>query len=216
MINDPTLAEAVRADYAGYSEPSIFGQAQIAAMLVAHRVTYRPSTYWKVRAIFRAVSKLGLIRGNYNKIADERGPASDFSTRMGRTQVNLLERELRRLDGNTAHRRRVASAYRAGIHRPGVQHLAVPPNVEPVFGRYPLIVDKREALIEGAKKAKVELAYFYATPVHPLRDNDLREVNYEPGSCVNAEWLSDRIVSLPTGRQVDQRQIDRAVEFLNG
>jgi dTDP-4-amino-4,6-dideoxygalactose transaminase len=216
MINDSALADAVNADYATYSEPSRFGQAQIAAMRLAHRVTYRPSTYWKVRSVFRAVSKLGLIRGNYNKISDEQGPAADFSTRMGRAQVRILERELRRLDANTDHRRRVASAYRSGIRRDGIEHLPIPANVDPVFGRYPLIADDRPALIEGAKRAKVELADFYATAVHPLRGNHLREVSYEPGSCVNAEWLSERIVSLPTGKQVDQRQIDRAVDYLNG
>jgi dTDP-4-amino-4,6-dideoxygalactose transaminase len=43
----------------------------------------------------------------------------------------------------------------------------------------------------------------------------LRSVHYEPGSCPHAEWISDRIVSLPTGPQVDQRQVDRAVEYLN-
>lgn len=215
MINDPALAAAVRADYATYSEPSVFGQAQLAAMLVAHRVAYRPSTYWTVRSIFRAVSKLGLIRGNYNKIGDEQGPATDFSTRMGRTQITILERALRRLDENTAHRRKVATAYRTRIDRVGVEHIPVAQNADPVYGRYPLIVEDRDAIIEGAKRAKVELADFYATPVHPLRGDGLRTVSYEPGSCPNAEWLSERIVSLPTGKQVDQRQVERAVNYLN-
>jgi len=216
VINDSALAETVSADYSSYSEPSLAGQAQLAAMFIAHRVAYRPSTYWTVRSLFRALSATGLIRGNYNKVADERGPAADFSKRMGRLQVGILERALRRLDANTAHRQRVANAYRSGIHRPGTTHLPIPPHVNAVFGRYPLIVEEKTSLIEGAKRAKVELADFYATPVHPLEGEALRSVGYEPGSCADAEWISTRIVSLPTGPQVDQRQIDRAVEYLNG
>lgn len=215
IINDPALAEAVIADYSTYSEPSLLEQAQLVAMFAAHRLAYRPSTYWKVRSLYRAVSATGLIRGSYNEVADERGPAVDFSRRMGRLQVAILERALRRLTENTAHRRRVANAYRAGIRRAGIHHLPVPPNVDAIFGRYPLIVEDKAALIEGARRARVELADFYATPVHPLDGDALRSVNYEPGSCANAEWISARIVSLPTGRQVDQRQIDRAVEYLN-
>lgn len=216
MINDTALAEKVGADYSEYSEPSFVDQAQLAALFIAHRVAYRPSTYWQVRTLFRAVSAMGLIRGNYNKVADERGPAADFSRRMGKLQVGILERALRRLDANTAHRQRIANAYRSAIRGSGITHLSIPPNVDAVFGRYPLIVEQKAALIAGAKRAKVELADFYATPVHPLAGDALRSVNYEPGSCANAEWISSRIVSLPTGPQVDQRQIDRAVEYLNG
>lgn len=215
IINDPSLAEAVNVEYAGYSEPSRLTQSQLAAMFVAHRLAYRPSTYWKVRALFRAVTATGLIRGNYNKVADDSGPAADFSQRMGRMQVRILKGALHRLDANTSHRQQVASAYRSRIRHPDIAHLAIPANVEAVFGRYPLLVEHRRAVIEGAKRAKVELADFYATPVHPLAGDALRSVNYEPGSCANAEWISNRIVSLPTGSQVDRRQIDRAVQYLN-
>jgi dTDP-4-amino-4,6-dideoxygalactose transaminase len=216
VINDAALAETVNADYAAYSEPSLAGQAQLAAMFIAHRLAYRPSTYWKVRSLFRAVSRMGLIRGNYNKVADEHGPAADFSKRMGRLQVRILERELRGLEANTAHRQRVANAYRAGIRRPGAAHLTIPSDVNAVFGRYPLVAEEKASLIEGAKRAKVELADFYATAVHPLQGEALRRVGYEPGSCENAEWIARRVVSLPTGPQVDQGQIDRAISYLNG
>lgn len=215
VINDPALADTVTREYSNYSEPSMLAQAQLAGMFLAHRVAYRPSTYWKVRALFRAVSATGLVRGNYNTIEDDRGPASDFSRRMGRVQGRILRRAFVNIDKNTAHRRRVASAYRSLIRAPRIRHLRIPSNVDPVFGRYPLIVEGKRSLIEGAKRAKVELADFYATPVHPLQGDDLRSVGYEPGSCPNAEWMSERIVSLPTGPQVDQRQIARAVEYLN-
>lgn len=215
IVNDPQLADSMAAEYLSYHEPSALVQAQLAAMFIAHRVAYRPSTYWKVRAMFRALSATGLIRGNYNKVADEKGPATDFSRRMGRLQRRMLRNAFREIDENTAHRRRVADAYRSGIHTPRITHLRVPSGVDAVFGRYPLLVENKQSLIDGARSAHVELANFYATPVHPLEDEALLSVHYEPGSCPNAEWISERVVSLPTGRQVDQRQIDRAVEYLN-
>ncbi len=227
--NDHTLSQAMARDYPRYIPPPRLMQFQLEAMRLAHRVAYRPSTYWTVRALFRAVVATGLIRGNYNKVADmndpgtagsandEASPASpDFARRMGALQVGLLRSALSSLDEQSAHRRWVGEQYRAGIDAAGAEHFPVAAGVEPVFGRYPLVVEDRAALLDGARGARVELADFYATPVHPLKGQELRQVGYEPGSCPRAEWLSDRIVSLPTGRQVNAKQIDRAVNFFNG
>lgn len=226
--NDQTLSAILREDYEGYAEPPRLVQLQLEVMRVAHRLAYRPSTYWTVRALFRAVVATGLIRGNYNKVAevndfgasavvDENSsqPSSDFTRRMGAFQAGLLRKALVSLENQSAHRRWVGEQYRERIAAAGVTHLPVPAGAEPVFGRYPLLVDDRAALLDGARRARVELADFYATPVHPLKGNDLRQVAYEPGSCPNAEWISERIVSLPTGAHVTAKQVDRAVRYFN-
>jgi dTDP-4-amino-4,6-dideoxygalactose transaminase len=127
----------------------------------------------------------------------------------------MLAKALARLERQTEHRRNVAEQYRSGIRASEVRHLAIPSNVQPVFGRYPMLVENKSQWIEGARRAKVELADFYATPVHPLEGSDLRLVGYEPGSCPNAEWIASRIVSLPTGPQTDRRQVQRAIEYFN-
>ena len=235
VCNDPLLAAALDSEYPRYREPSAMVQLQLAAMFLAHRVAYRPSTYWSVRRLFRALVAAGLIRGNYNEVAEVSGgndhgvdtpaaddapggatqPATDFTRRMGIVQAHLLRLALEDLSAGNAHRRWVGSQYRTRIRAPGISHLPVPANVEPVFGRYPIMVDNKAELVEGARDAKVELADFYATPVHPLKGGELRRIGYEPRSCPRAEWIADRIVSLPTGRQVNDRQVERAVRYLN-
>jgi len=226
--NDGALSEALNRDYRRYAEPPRLVQFQLEAMRMAHRVAYRPSTYWTVRTLFRAVVATGLIRGNYNKVADMNDPGTagsandkatpaspDFTRRMGALQSRLLRGALSSLGEQSAHRRWVGEQYRARLDAGGVSHFPVATGVEPVYGRYPLVVEDRAALLHGARGARVELADFYATPVHPLKGNELRQVGYEPGSCPRAEWLSERIVSLPTGSQVNAKQIDRAVNFFN-
>ena len=215
ILNESALEARVAEHNRSLVEPSRGTQVQLEAMRIAHRVAYRPSTYWKVRGLFRALVKTGLIKGNYNKVDDESKPADDFGKRMGRLQAMRLTKELRHIEANTRHRVWAAGEYRSRIARDGVSHLAIAEGVEPVFGRYPLLVDEKARWIEGARHAKVELADFYDTPVHPLRGDDLRRFGYEPGSCPNAEWVSKHIVSLPTGRQVDRRQVDRAVTYFN-
>lgn len=216
ISNDPNLTKALIANYPEYEQPPTATQLQIAAMFLAHKVVYSPSTYWTVRGIFRAMVAAGIIKGNYNEVAGEAGPSADFSRRMGARQARMLASALGRLEQQSDHRRWVAEQYRSRISAMGVTHLPLAPGVEPVFGRYPMLVEDKQEWVEGARAAKVELADFYATPVHPLKGDALRRVGYEPGSCPQAEWVSERIVSLPTGPQTDRKQIQRAVDYFNG
>ena len=215
VSNDDVLSAALIREYPGYHEPPKILQLQLGALFLAHRTVYRPSTYWTVRALYRAVSATGLIRGSYNKVETDAAPADDFGMRMGALQKRLLRNGLKRLEIESTHRMRVADRYRTGINSPAVTHIPVPSSAEPVFGRYPMLVENRDVLVERARKAKVEIAVFYSTPVHPLEGEGLRKVGYEPGSCPNAEWVSDRIVSLPTGTQVTEREIQRAIKLFN-
>lgn len=213
VVNDAALARKMAEDYAAYADPGLATQLQLNAMRLAHRIAYRPSTYWKVRRLFRALVKAGVIKGNYNRVEDESGPSPEFGRRMGAIQTALLKLEIMDLEANSAHRRHVAAQYRERIRRPGITHFEIPPGVDPVFGRYPLLVDDKPRWIEAAREAKVELADFYNTPVHPLRGDVLRRVGYEPGSCPNAEWISEHVLSMPTGSRVSASQIERTVRY---
>jgi perosamine synthetase len=215
VVNDRDLRAAMERAYDDFVMPSRLTQAQLLAMFAAHRVLYRPWAYWWIRAVFRRLVSLGLIKGNYNELEPTKGPAEDFGLRLGSLQGKILARELRGLERQTAHRRLVAARYREGIVARGARHPLLPTGAEPVYGRYPLIVEDRSELLERAPKARVELADFYSTPVHPFRGEGLRAVGYEPGSCPNAEWISDHVVSLPTAPSVSPRSADRAVAFVN-
>lgn len=215
VINDRELEMKVEGDYAHFAEPPLLAQLETSAMVVAYHVAYRPSTYWTVRALFRALSGAGLIRGNYNKVELSLMPASDFRRRMGRMQVRRLSRALRDIEMQTRHRADVALQYRSSIRTAYLQHLPVRDGVEPIFGRYPMLAANKTELVEKARRAKVEIAVFYDTPVQPLSGESLRGVGYKPGSCPRAERIAASVISLPTGMQVGTRQIRRTVEFLN-
>jgi hypothetical protein len=199
-----------------FAPPTALTQVQLLALYIAGLVAYRPAAYWTVRSIYRTAVRLGLLRGNYNQVAVDAGPADDFIRRMGAVQRLVLARTLRRLARQTAHRRWVAESYRQAITAGAVRHPDIPSGAEPVFGRYPLLVPNRSDLMARARAEAVELADFYATPVHPLAGNDLARVGYELGSCPNAESVVQRVVSLPTASTVGKRAIQRAARLLNG
>lgn len=213
ISNSEELTQTLQAAYHNYVYPPASAQLETAALVLAHRIAYRPSTYWTVRSLFRALSRAGVIRGNYNKFQSR--PAEDFDRRMGQVQLRRLRHELQNLDEETAHRRVVAAEYREKIQSDSVTHFAIEQGVEPVFSRYPMFATNKNELVKDARAAKVEIAVFYDSAVHPLEGDESRIVGYEPGSCPNAELAADRIVSLPTGMQVGKREIDRAVTFFN-
>ena len=215
ISNDLELTRRLERDYATYEEPPTVSQIETGAMVHAHRLAYRPSTYWPVRSLFRTFSKLGIIRGNYNKLSHSAPPAADFARRMGRIQRNRLAQELKTIERQTAHRRQVALEYRTRIEARGIVHPPIPSNVDPVFSRYPILAEDKRAVLEDARRARVELAAFYDSPVQPLYGDALRSVGYEPGSCPNAEWAAERVVSLPTSLTVGKVEMDRAIAFLN-
>jgi dTDP-4-amino-4,6-dideoxygalactose transaminase len=214
-VNDASLAGAMAASWPTFVPPTPATQVQLLALYLAGLLAYRPAAYWTVRSIYRAAVRLGVLRGNYNPVGADAGPADDFVRRMGAAQRRVLARTLRRLARQTAHRRWVAESYRRAITASDVRHPEVPVGVEPVFGRYPLLVPDRATLMAGARAAFVELADFYATPVHPLEGADLARVGYEPGSCPHAESVAQRVVSLPTATTVGSRAIARAARLLN-
>jgi dTDP-4-amino-4,6-dideoxygalactose transaminase len=210
------VTQEIQRDHAALSEPSLFTQAQLLAMWIAHAMFYRPSTYWTVRRVFRAFVAAGLVRGNYNDVDPAAAPARDFELTMGPVQRAVLRRGLRDLSGLIAHRRRVAAEVLQRVHNPSLTIPSPSPDADPVYARLPFLAEDRAALLAAAAAARVELAQFYSTPVHPLRGVGLAKLGYDSGSCPNAEWVADRVVSLPTGRGMGGSSLERAVALLNG
>jgi perosamine synthetase len=213
QVNDPVLADKVRSGYGRFLEPPLALQAKVRAMYHAHRMAYRPSTYWTVRSLYRTVSKLGLVPGSYNAVATDAAPATDFGRRLGALQRQLLPAAKARLAGDIPHRRRVAAQYRARLEGAGLMHPVVPDGADVVFGRYPLLVDRKDELLARAPWYNVEVAGWYATPVHPLIGTGLEAVAYQPGSCPEAEAVTTRVVTLTTGPLVDERVIERTARL---
>lgn len=215
IINNAELRRKIESDYASYEEPPILSQLETAALVYAYRIAYRPWSYWTVRSVFRALSKAGIIRGNYNKVGLHLRPASDFRRRLGRLPKSILINQLGKLESQTIHREKCAERYRATINSSAVDHFAIPQGFNPVFGRYPMIAHNRKSLIGKVRESRIETAVFYDTPVQPLSGSALRDVGYEPGSCPQAEYLAERVISLPTGFQVSDAQLARTAAFFN-
>ncbi len=213
VVNDPAVRERVRRDYGTYLEPDSRSQLRLHAQYLAHRVLYRPVLFWPVRSLYHWLGSLGAAEGNYNPVS-KGSVAKDFSLRMAAPMRHRLVKKLARLDRATAHAREVTQRYWDGIRNPAIRPPQLEADNEVAFARYPLRVANKAAVLTAARKANVELAEWYATPVHPLSPEDWPLVHYRAGSCPQVEERCGEIVTLPTHPAVTGTDVERAVRFL--
>lgn len=211
-VNDKKLAEMIKADYTNYNLPDIVTQIKIELQYHAFSLLYRPSLYWPIRSAFHWLGDIGLLKGNYNPVDEI---ADDFSRCMSPGVKKRLMLKINNLESQTQHIRWVSKQYREQIDSAAISHPALQREDDTIFARYPLLSINKHDLLHKARKANVELAEWYATPVHPLTGKDLEKVQYKAGSCPNAEQRCLKVVTLPTHQMVTQRDVDKSINFLN-
>jgi dTDP-4-amino-4,6-dideoxygalactose transaminase len=214
-INNQALLEKAQARYTSYRSPDMFSQTRIELQYCAFSLLYRPRLYWPIRSLFHSLGSLGFAEGNYNPVG-QKEIADDFSFRMAPAVRRRLAARIQNLKRTTLHSQWVSDQYRRRIDSVAVSHPCFPKDCDTIFARYPLSAKNKHALLSEARRAQVELAEWYATPVHPLVEQDLPLVHYRIGSCPNAEARCKEVVTLPVHSTVKQSYIDRTVSFLNG
>ena len=95
------------------------------------------------------------------------------------------------------------------------QFAIVPPETTVVYSRFPIFVCNKKQLLADAYAANLELAAWFSTAVHPLAGDDLRLVNYIPGSCPRAEAAAASLVSLPVDPKVTRDFQDELIDLIN-
>jgi perosamine synthetase len=67
---------------------------------------------------------------------------------------------------------------------------------EPIFLRFPILVENRDFVLEKFKKENIYLGDWYRCVLDPCFD--LKIFDYEIGSCPKAEEITKKIINLPT------------------
>jgi perosamine synthetase len=211
IVHDPEVASGVHRIHSSLGTPDLMTEARLAVQFAAFGLVARPRLYWPVKTLFHKLARLGAVAGNYNELGRV---SHEFGWRMARLPARRLRARLRELERQVSHSRWVAEQYRERLRRPGLEHVEPPAGSVTVWARYPLLSREKATLLRAARRANVELAEWYATPVHPLADDELARVHYTPGTCPHAETRSAQVVTLPTHPRVRQRDIDRAIALL--
>jgi perosamine synthetase len=135
-------------------------------------------------------------------------PVLGFNYRLTNLQAALGVAQLEKLDQILAAKRRITERYAAGLR--GLPGLVLPPE-EPwarnVHWLYSILVDDRDAVMDGLEAAGIESRPFF-TPLH-------QQPLYASGERLPvAEGLAERGLSLPSAVTLAPGEIDRVVATL--
>ncbi|MEK7571308.1 MAG: DegT/DnrJ/EryC1/StrS family aminotransferase [Patescibacteria group bacterium] len=115
------------------------------------------------------------------------------------------------LESNREHRRKIARIYREVIDSRIQLRLALSRSANL---RFPLLVPQRESLIAYLKNSAVFVSdIWYDAPIGPKKF--MQWTNYQQGLCPNAEKIADKMVNLPTHKNISQAQAKRIAQLVN-
>jgi perosamine synthetase len=197
------------------SQPtSIAKTVRILLEYFAHENLLRPSLFWVMRDIFRSLCRNGLAMATFDE-KEMRGLMSDAGKRIPELHRRWLNRRLLDLDQDTQFRRSVANRYGEVLKVLGAQTYDLDERFDPVFLRYPFLVENKPLVLERAREKGVELGDWFVSAVHPLSSAaDLARIGYEMGSCPTAEAVSNRVVTLPIDHRIGPRCVEKTIQFL--
>jgi dTDP-4-amino-4,6-dideoxygalactose transaminase len=107
----------------------------------------------------------------------------------------------------------IARIYEEGLRAIGARPVEHHSDVDPVFLRYPVMVNDKPRTLASARKARIELGDWFLSPVHPKRDH-WEIAGYEKGSCPIAEEVCAHVVNLPIHGRVDVKEAARTLDFI--
>lgn len=125
----------------------------------------------------------------------------------------LAQEQLGNLESNLDHRRKIAAVYSQNIDKKIlfeklVKNITVSTNL-----RFPIFVDNRQGLINFLKKESIFVSdIWYDAPIAPKKYMNQTDYN---GECPNSEKISEKILNLPTHRNVTEKDAGKISKFIN-
>jgi perosamine synthetase len=225
VINNPILKQKVQELYTDFIAPSLKELMVLYIQYSAYALLLKPSLFWLMKDIYHKLSKHGLIAGTTRrrKKSVAQGKKARITQRgkvTGKKMIPFQERRLfqkldRFVNGTIAHQKWLMSRYEELLSQAGYSSLTLDDRCEPVFYKYPLLLDRKQEILKKAPQARIELSSIFVSPLYPAwREARWRSFGYQKGMCPISEDVSDRIVALPVHDRIQAKDIERTIAFL--
>jgi perosamine synthetase len=212
VTSDGMVADRLRRLHQEAVPPPVTAQLRLLAQYHAHARLFSPRVAWRAQDVLRAASRLGLFVGSSSDSELEGAMPTDHHWRMAPFQETLGERLLDTVPARNAHADTLAARYDALLQPAGWETPPRPPGT--TLLRYPIRVANKARLLEGARRARVELGSWFDTPLHPVALDMHARFDYVVGQCPHAERTARQIVNLPLHPRVSTAEADRTAQFL--
>lgn len=212
VTDDDEIARKMREFQKSCIAPSAWLIYRYILKLALYHILMQPNVHRYGRAIYEGMGNYHpLPRPTcYQELIGER--PDKYLQRLGNAQALIGLRQLSRLDDNLKHRAETAARYYNGLAALGFKRPKIPPQAEPAFVRYPVLVEDREAVVRKLAPWLVPGTWF--TSVLEEAISPYEAGAYSPGSCPRAEMAAKHMINLPTHPRVSRKDADTIIEQL--
>jgi len=153
---------------------------------------------------------LGLIK----KQASDSSIEFDGMYKLSDVQAKLLDRQLEKVEELNEHRERIVQIYNSGLKDDFKFNRSVGEHIG-ILLRYPILLQNSEEVREELRKIKVIVGRWYMTPVFPVSMENIINLGYQIGSCIETEFCCRNIINLPTNIEVTEDIAKNIVWVIN-
>jgi dTDP-4-amino-4,6-dideoxygalactose transaminase len=215
ITSDQGLAERIESLQADeMCSPSGWEAFMLWMQLTIYRLFVYPRTTALAQNLFRFLTKKGAVIGSSSTSEFEPVKAGDFFKGTSAMQARSGLRQLRKIEQNISHRRKMALIYDHLLENEGWKSRYYDRTAtQPVMVRYPLRIAEKAKALEEAARAGIELGSWFECPLHPI-ETPLASYDYEIGMCPEAEKACREVVNLPLHPRANEKTIRKSVEFI--
>ena len=216
LINDPRLRDRMIELYdREFQEPSFIKSMYLALLSTTYNRFFRPRMYWMARDIYHQLVKLKIVQGSSSMdelMSPDMPP--NYKERFGHQRRGQIDTVLDGMPDAIAHRCRIAERYADWFSERGSLIQSGSDGANPVWLRFPVLVENRTALLNEARRRRVELGDWFNSPLHPSVSDPVM-FGYRSGLCPVAEYVSNGIVNLPTHQRVTEGDLRKILVFFD-
>ena len=153
--------------------------------------------------------QIRLLR-NYGSREKYRNEVPGVNSRLDPIQAAVLRVKLAHLDEWNRRRRAAAQSYLDGLADSGIGLPHVPNWAEPVWHLFVIRCENRDAMQAGLSEAGIGTVIHY--PIPPHLQQAYASHGFQADDFPLARQLSDEVLSLPIGPQMDKDAVARVIE----
>lgn len=215
ITNDEEIAAGIREIQAksGFYDKKI--TKKIVLQIVSYNILYHPLVHFIGKYVVSVLTKLNFFIQSTTEEEMRGKRPKKYPVRLSNIQAKVGLSQLRNIDQNLEHRRKIATFYRKSLKE---LNYKIPENddrlYKPPYIRYWSLVENREKLKELFQSEGIELGEWFNCPIHP-KGSSLKNLFYQQGCCPVAEYVTQHNVNLPTHLKISTSNADRIIKVLS-
>ena len=186
--------------------------AKLVSQIVIYYILTCPSIRFAGKYFFMILSKLNFRIQNITPEEEDTEMPEKYPVRLSNIQAKIGLNQLRNIDANIEHRRKIAEIYKNMLKKLGLK-VNETEKYNPAYIRYAFVSEDRESLKESFRNNQVELGEWFNSVLHPVHSSFERWY-YEKGTCPIGEFVAEHSVNLPTHPKISESDVERIKRVL--